>query len=146
MAQSPLTGIESAPVEPPGHDVELLGPSDSSDSGSDSVGSPDSNADTDAAGTGERRSAAHEGLLRDGQDIGVDRVFSIDAAAADDESAAEPVDEDKDEDDEDPDLAFIDRARADVAQQGEAEDEVGEVEDDAARVARRGPTPGPAID
>lgn len=136
MAQSPLTGIESAPVEPPGHDVELLGPSDSSDSGSDSVGSPDSNADTDAAGTGERRSAAHEGQLRDGQDIGVDRVFSIDVAAADDESAAEPVD--KDEDDEDPDLAFIDRARADVAQQGEAEDEVGEAEEDATP-----PTPRP---
>lgn len=134
MGDSPLTGIESATVDPPGHDVELLGPSDSSDSGSDSVGSPDSNADTDAAGTGERRSAAHDRLPRDGQDIGVDRVFSAETVAEVD-ADAEPVDEDKDEDDdedEDPDLAFIDRARVDAAQEDEAEDQAGQAEEDVA--------------
>ncbi len=81
MDHSPLTGIETAPAEPPGRDVDLLGPSDSSDSGSDSAGSPDSHAATDAAGTGERRSAAHDTEPRDGADIGVDRVFTAEMPA-----------------------------------------------------------------
>lgn len=123
MGQSSLTGIESAPVEPPGHDVELLGPSDSSDSGSDSVGSPESDAATDAEGTGERRSALHDTPPREAADIGVDRVFSVETPA-DGEDDAEAVEAD---DDEDPDLAFIDRARTDDA----LEDEVQDDEDEA---------------
>jgi hypothetical protein len=97
--------------------VELLGPSDSSDSGSDSVGSPDSDAATDAAGTGEQRDAEHGMPPRDGADIGVDRVFSAEASVEGDDTG--PVDDD---DEEDPDLAFIDRARAEDVDQDEAQD------------------------
>lgn len=124
MGHSLLTDIESAPVEAPGHDVELLGPSDSSDSGSDSAGSVDGDATTDAAGTGERRSAAHDRQPREGQDIGVDRVFSAEPATDADPVAAE--------EDEDPDLAFIDRARADDALDDEAQNEEGQAEEDEA--------------
>lgn len=38
MATSPLLGTESAPTEPEGRDTGALGPSDSSDSGSDMAG------------------------------------------------------------------------------------------------------------
>jgi hypothetical protein len=85
MARSSLTGTESAPTVAPGRDTASLGPSDTSDSGSDLTGvdlqedeeelaadqalSPDvenpgtvaesmrAGLGTDAAGTGERRGA-----------------------------------------------------------------------------------------
>jgi len=129
MAHSSLTGIESAPVEPPGRDVDLLGPSDSSDSGSDSVGSPEGDSTTDAAGTGERRSVAHQTEPRDGQDIGVDRVFSAESGAYADDNA-ESVDGDEDES-EDPDLALIDQTPADDAQDDDAKDDEDEASTDA---------------
>ncbi len=121
MGHSSLVGVEYAPLEAPGHDTGTLGPSDSSDSGSDMAGidtmddgdpgqpvdvamnhdarQPRQPGDTldgagsDSAGTGERRSAAADGG-REGGDIGVDRVFSL---------ADEP------DDDEDADLAFMDQ-------------------------------------
>ncbi len=78
MATSPITGANSpAPAVPAGRDVDALGPSDSSDSGSDVQGerpmatAPDnaaelgalpveSGTDTDSTGTGERGSATGE--------------------------------------------------------------------------------------
>lgn len=127
MGHSSLLGTDRAAEEPAGRDTALLGPSDSSDTGSDMAGIGESDdgdpglpvdvamrddaphaamapenlfgSASDAGGTGERRSAALDAGEREGADIGVDRVFSIDA------------EEDLDED-EDPDLAFIDAAQA----------------------------------
>jgi hypothetical protein len=60
MATSSILGGERAAIQPSGRGADLLGPSDSSDSGSDSIGElgPDQLAsDTDRFGTGERASA-----------------------------------------------------------------------------------------
>ena len=73
MANSSILGGMPAPAQPPGKDMDALGPSDSSDSGSDvqtdlnHAALPDAAAEgalsiahgstTDAAGTGERASA-----------------------------------------------------------------------------------------
>ena len=59
MATSSILGGDSAPTWPRGSDVASLGPSDSTDSGSDARGGFDSDelsSDTDAEGTGERSS------------------------------------------------------------------------------------------
>ncbi len=118
MGQNSLLGSSKAATEAPGRDNAALGPSDTSDSGSDVaavVGGDGTDpfapvdvaldedaqrplhargatpgADSDAAGSGERRSAANDGGERDGADIAVDRVI-------------DPL-----HDDEDPDLAFMD--------------------------------------
>lgn len=103
MAHSSLLGIDEVPGSPPGHDTEALGPSDTSDSGSDVAGlaglddgdpglpvdiatdvdseHPDTSfeaiadgSDTDSAGTGERRSAGGDSGLREGADIAPDRI------------------------------------------------------------------------
>lgn len=154
MAQSPLLGTDRAPPAPAGRDTETLGPSDSSDSGSDVAGlgdepggdpnealdraldpdrvrpaGPDIDAAdaTDAAGTGERRSAGMD-PGREGGDVGMDRVF-------------DPAREGADHDDEDPDLDFVT-----AAEQGEVEDEsadpVGDGVSDAAAAAAQPPIPG----
>ena len=73
MAQSSITGGTPAPAQPAGKDVDALGPSDSSDTGSDvrtdrnRSALPDEGfegalpmqhgTDTDASGTGERAAA-----------------------------------------------------------------------------------------
>ena len=90
MATSSILGGQSAPRKAAGRDADALGPSDSSDSGSDVQGerpmptlpdSPgelgavpaDTDSDTDAAGTGERASATGE-HVREAADILPDRV------------------------------------------------------------------------
>lgn len=161
MAHSPLLGTDRAPPAPAGRDTETLGPSDSSDSGSDVAGlddepggdpnepldralDPDRErpagrdveaADaTDAAGTGERRSAGMD-PGRDGQDIGVDRVI-------------DPAHEGADHDDEDPDLDFLDDAEApdpldaEPEVEDESADPVGDGRSDAAAAATQPPVPG----
>ena len=90
MARSSLLGIDTAPTPAPGRDAASLGPGDNSDSGSDVVGLED-DADpgmpVDVALRGDQPSplplgettAAAEGDdagVRDGADIGVDRVFT----------------------------------------------------------------------
>jgi len=104
MGQSSLLGTSKAPTEAKGRDTRALGPSDNSDSGSDTVGVADASgtdpfvpvdvaladdaqhplesrggalpgADSDAAGTGERRSAADDPGDRAGADISVDRII-----------------------------------------------------------------------
>ena len=104
MGQSSLLGTSQAPTEAKGRDTRALGPSDNSDSGSDTVGVADAPgtdpfvpvdvaladdaqhplesrggarpvADSDAAGTGERRSAADDPGDRVGADISVDRII-----------------------------------------------------------------------
>lgn len=66
-----------------GHGTGALGPSDSSDSGSDMQGANASEAeldsDTDAEGTGERRAVGRDSRAPDGGDIDVDHVETIPA-------------------------------------------------------------------
>ena len=90
MATSSILGGAPAPVKSKGKDAEALGPSDSSDSGSDVCGeramptAPDNpgewgavtiaaDSDSDTAGTGERASATGHGP-RDAADVSPDRV------------------------------------------------------------------------
>jgi hypothetical protein len=73
MAYSSILGADRAPVQPSGRDAELLGPSDSSDSGSDALGTDELHGDSDASGTGERGSVdARED--REGADILPDHI------------------------------------------------------------------------
>ncbi len=92
MSHSSILGGERAPQQARGRDAESLGPSDTSDSGSDIQGAtrlktdaeegelggatPVSNdSDSDSMGTGERAEAVPEGA-RDGVDISPDRIAS----------------------------------------------------------------------
>lgn len=73
MAYSSILGADRAPVQPSGRDAELLGPSDSSDTGSDALGTSELHGDSDASGTGERGSVdARE--AREGADILPDHI------------------------------------------------------------------------
>ncbi len=56
-----------------GHDINALGPSDSSDSGSDMAGTPGRGGDTDSTGTGERAGVERSDETT-ARDIDVDRI------------------------------------------------------------------------
>ncbi|WP_051293423.1 hypothetical protein [Pseudoduganella violaceinigra] len=79
---------DNMPVQPDrelrkGHDTGTLGPSDSSDSGSDVQGGPgdtELDSDSDAQGTGERAGAGRDTPAPDGADIDVDHVESLPGA------------------------------------------------------------------
>ena len=123
MARSSLLGIDSAAAEPAGRDKASLGPGDSSDSGSDVSGldGDDDGADpglpVDVALRDDQMAplplgeslASSEGEtgVRDGADIGVDRVFT--PGDADDVDALlgavdeAPLSEDDEEEDEEED-------------------------------------------
>lgn len=117
MGRSSLLGIERASPHAPGHDTDALGPSDSSDSGSDvqgldriDDGGPDApldrgaaddiarpgtsteavapGVDSDAQASGERRSAVGD-AGPDGADIGPDRI--VGAVEVDDEAALDDL-------------------------------------------------------
>ena len=94
MATSSSQGGEQVPALPNGKDVDTLGPSDSSDTGSDvrherrmptAPDTPDelgavtacSDSTTDALGTGERASAAGDAEGRSGADIAPDRTDEL---------------------------------------------------------------------
>ena len=105
MARSSIYGADRAPTQAQGRDVEALGPSDTSDSGSDVQGELDLAAPTDldnsifgvtqpglesgsdAAGTGERGAALPDEEAREAADIMPDDVRSL----ADESEAAEDV-------------------------------------------------------
>jgi hypothetical protein len=76
MAYSSILGADTAPTQPSGRDAESLGPSDNSDSGSDTIGTDEAHADSDAVGTGERGSVGGADA-REGADILPDRVVQI---------------------------------------------------------------------
>ena len=75
MAYSSINGAEPAPVQPSGRDAGMLGPSDNSDSGSDTIGTHEAHADSDAVGTGERGSVENDD--REAGDILPDRVVRM---------------------------------------------------------------------
>ena len=68
-----------------GHGTSALGPSDSSDSGSDlsgitagaDIGDSDLDSDSDRQGTGERGAAARDKVEQDGSDIDTDHIERI---------------------------------------------------------------------
>lgn len=77
MAYSSILGADSAPSHPSGREAELLGPSDNSDSGSDTIGTDEADADsTDAGGTGDRGAVAGPDA-REGADIMPDRIVNM---------------------------------------------------------------------
>lgn len=82
MAYSSIVGADSAPTHPSGREAELLGPSDNSDSGSDTVGTTEAHEDSDAAGTGERGVVAGRDP-REGADILPDRVVNANGEESD---------------------------------------------------------------
>jgi hypothetical protein len=104
MAHSTILGAERAPQTPSGHDIDALGPSDTSDSGSDVQGTLDFEADgdllaigglssdTDAEGTGERASAIASERVHPGADIAPDRIGSFDDVSPDDDLVEEADD------------------------------------------------------
>ena len=112
MATSSILGGERPPEEPKGKDVDSLGPSDTSDSGSDVRTSrersaiPDDAAEgaipiahessTDAEGTGERASADAPPSTPDA-DILPDRTEDAGSAADDELAGTEEEDNDDDE-------------------------------------------------
>ena len=106
MSQSSILGGERAPRQAEGRSADVLGPSDTSDSGSDIQGATrlktDAeegelggatpialDSDSDSMGTGERAEAVPEGA-RDGADIGPDRI----ARSKDALDSAESIDSD----------------------------------------------------
>lgn len=126
MATSSILGGERAASRAAGRDTDALGPSDSSDSGSDVQGErgfdaldegevggdrSDLSSDTDAAGTGERGAAVHDADIVEGADIAPDRIGSLDDAvdaldAGDlEELTDDAADSNPDEDGEDADAA-----------------------------------------
>ncbi|SRR6185369_10135058 len=76
MGHSSILGADIAPTQPSGRASDLLGPSDSSDTGSDALGTNELYGDSDAAGTGERGSATG-GESREGGDILPDRLTRV---------------------------------------------------------------------
>ncbi len=74
---------------PDGHGTRALGPSDSSDSGSDVaggdaaalLGDSDLDGDSDAAGTGERAAVGRDDTQPQGRDIAADRETTADDPA-----------------------------------------------------------------
>jgi hypothetical protein len=122
MSQSSILGGERAPQQAGGRHADTLGPSDTSDSGSDIQGATrlktdteegelggatpvDTASDSDSMGTGERAEAVPEGA-EDGADIRPDRIASskdaLDSAESitgdDDSIESLAADEDDDED------------------------------------------------
>ena len=128
MSHSSILGGDRAPQQAPGRDAETLGPSDSSDSGSDVHGAtrmktaPEEGeeaggampvvegSDTDAEGTGERAEAVPEGA-RDGAGTAPDRIArskdaldSAESITGNDDSIESLADDSEDEDGEDEDV------------------------------------------
>jgi hypothetical protein len=77
MANSSILGADTAPTQPQGRDARSLGPSDNSDSGSDTTGTAEAHADSDAVGTGERGAVTPDADGREGGDILPDHVVEL---------------------------------------------------------------------
>lgn len=89
MAYSSILGADRAPAQPSGRSSDLLGPSDSSDTGSDALFTDEIHGDSDGSGTGERGSIAGPDAV-EGADIMPDQIVRMDAGG----EAAGGMDED----------------------------------------------------
>jgi hypothetical protein len=77
MAYSSILGADHAAQEPSGREAELLGPSDNSDSGSDTIGTNEQHEEsTDGFGTGARGAVAGADAVIGG-DIMPDRIVDL---------------------------------------------------------------------
>lgn len=140
MASSSLLGIDSDNI-PPAHrakGIDSLGPSDASDSGSDSAGaySDEPDSDTDRFGTGER-SSADLSERSDGKDILPDHIEAMGGEANDAEDMGSDAGMDADAERPAPDQR-ADAARSsavgalradDLAQADDSDGEEGAEED-----------------
>jgi hypothetical protein len=125
MSQSSFVGGDRAPQQAKGRGADVLGPSDTSDSGSDIQSASrlktdaeegelggatpiERDSDSDSMGTGERRSAV-PGSGRDGADIRPDRIArskdALDSAESigDDDDSIEALADDEIDPEEDAD-------------------------------------------
>lgn len=96
MATSSIVGGSQAPEEFSGKDMQSLGPSDNSDSGSDAIGAYSDEAlasDTDSLGTGERASV-DPGAGHPDADIRPDHIERASGPGADiDDEAGDDLDD-----------------------------------------------------
>lgn len=69
---------ESGAAVVSGHDAGAVGPSDSSDSGADTLGQETDDSDSDRSGTGERASLEQD--VQPDADIGADRIVEANEA------------------------------------------------------------------
>jgi hypothetical protein len=103
MATSSILGGDPAPTWPRGSDVASLGPSDSTDSGSDARGGFDFDelsSDTDAEGTGERSSVDPQNVRSDADILpdhiegmpALDMEIAIETTAEDDLALLDDID------------------------------------------------------
>ena len=103
MATSSILGGDPAPTWPRGSDVASLGPSDSTDSGSDARGGFDFDelsSDTDAEGTGERSSVDPQNVRSDADILpdhvegmpALDMEIAMETSAEDDLALQEDID------------------------------------------------------
>ena len=131
MGRSSLLGVDEAPLESIGRDEEALGPSDSSDSGSDRVGADDLPSADPAEPTDVTvgRDIAHAPIEQadsdnkpdSASDISVDRIFDTDQEAIDGLDDAATIDQGmapdplSDEDEEDEEEADAEDVAADEA-------------------------------
>ena len=103
MATSSILGGDPAPTWPRGSDVASLGPSDSTDSGSDARGGFDFDelsSDTDAEGTGERSSVDPLNVRSDADILpdhvegmpALDMEIAMETAAEDEPALQEDID------------------------------------------------------
>ena len=119
MATSSILGGAKLPKEISGKDLQALGPSDNSDSGSDAVGAygdDELSGDSDAPGTGERASAGSANEHPDA-DILPDRIEKAPGFGAD-------SDLDNDADDDFNDLGEVEQLA------GDSDDPDVELDDD----------------
>ncbi len=93
MSNSTLLGADETPADDSAKHGKL-GPSDTSDSGSDLAGLPDDETDTDSGGTGERVSVNPDEQAHTGSDVLPDEVVDEERLArsrpGDDEGDATP--------------------------------------------------------
>lgn len=150
MARNSILGTSHAPHHAAGRDADLLGPSDSSDSGADiqgqlhletdedfdsraaaisGAGNTDPHADSDMAGTGERASAAPE-HVDEAADVSPDRVVLPAQEALD--SSPELVSLD------DPEAVDIDGLMADEEDSEEEQPDDPPLSSDAVRTLQAG--------
>ena len=129
MATSSILGGDPAPTWPRGSDVASLGPSDSTDSGSDARGGFDFDelsSDTDAKGTGER-SSIDPFSVRSDADILPDHVEGM--PALDMEIAIDTAAEDEDA----TDMALMDDIdRSEISALAAQEEPLDSVDEDEA--------------